>query len=135
MYSPAARRTFCRSASIATGTPCCGSCADSATRRCAGRWFPREPTCSTWSSTSPPTITSGSAGPSASRPSRCPSRTTIQRPTCALDRGESTEDVLAFYVRARAACDRVIAEYELDDVRPTKHGFEVSLRWLLVHMI
>jgi len=51
------------------------------------------------------------------------------------EQGESTEDVLAFSARARAACDRVIAEYELDDVRATRHGFEVSLRWPLVHMI
>jgi len=52
-----------------------------------------------------------------------------------VEEGESIEDVLAFYVRARAASDGVIAEHELDDVRVSGHGFEVSLRWLLVHMI
>ena len=52
-----------------------------------------------------------------------------------VEEGESTEDVLAFYGRARAVCDRVIAEHELDDVRVSGHGFEVSLRWVLVRMI
>lgn len=40
-----------------------------------------------------------------------------------------------FSTRARVACERVVAEYELDDVLAARHGFEVSLRWLLVHMI
>lgn len=52
-----------------------------------------------------------------------------------IEEGESTEDVLAFYARARVACDRVIAEHELDDARMTGNGYEASLRWLLVHMI
>jgi uncharacterized damage-inducible protein DinB len=49
--------------------------------------------------------------------------------------GESTEDVLAFYRRARAAADEVITELDLDTLGTAWHGPAVSLRWVLVHMI
>jgi uncharacterized damage-inducible protein DinB len=49
--------------------------------------------------------------------------------------GESTEDVLAFYRRARAAADEVITELDLDALGTAWHGPAVSLRWVLVHMI
>ncbi|WP_240118361.1 DinB family protein [Streptomyces sp. MUM 2J] len=52
-------------------------------------------------------------------------------------RDETAERLTAFYARARAAADAVIAELPLDAVgRPSWHaGRTVSLRWVLVHMI
>jgi uncharacterized damage-inducible protein DinB len=52
-----------------------------------------------------------------------------------IEEGESAESVLAFYERACAASDRVIAANELDLVGRTYGGEPVSLRWVLVHMI
>ncbi|MBY8885979.1 DinB family protein [Streptomyces sp. PTM05] len=48
---------------------------------------------------------------------------------------ESPEDVLAFYGRARAAADEVIAGLDLDATGTSWRGETVSLRWVLVHMI
>jgi uncharacterized damage-inducible protein DinB len=48
---------------------------------------------------------------------------------------ETTEGVLAFYGRARAASDRVISELDLDDTGTAWYGDPVSLRWVLIHMI
>ncbi|WP_371521954.1 DinB family protein [Kitasatospora sp. NBC_01300] len=48
---------------------------------------------------------------------------------------ESTEDVLAFYARARAAADQVIGELDLDDLGTSWFGDAVSLRWVLIHMV
>ena len=48
---------------------------------------------------------------------------------------ETTEDVLAFYGRARAAADRVIDELDLDDTGRAWFGDRVSMRWVLIHMI
>jgi uncharacterized damage-inducible protein DinB len=48
---------------------------------------------------------------------------------------ETTDDVLSFYGRARAAADQVIDELELDDTGTAWTGATVSLRWVLVHMI
>ncbi|MEZ0094924.1 DinB family protein [Streptacidiphilus sp. EB129] len=47
---------------------------------------------------------------------------------------ESTEDVLAFYARARAAADAAIGELGLDDLGTSWSGNTVSLRWVLIHM-
>jgi hypothetical protein len=48
---------------------------------------------------------------------------------------ESTERIVAFYGRARAAADRMIAELPLDALgRPSWRQETVSLRWVLVHM-
>ncbi|MFJ2863335.1 DinB family protein [Kitasatospora sp. NPDC087314] len=47
---------------------------------------------------------------------------------------ESTEDVLAFYARARAAADQVIGELDVDDLGTAWFGDTVSLRWVLIHM-
>jgi hypothetical protein len=52
-----------------------------------------------------------------------------------IEEGETVESVLAFYARARAAADRVIAEHDLDFVGKSYGGEPVSLRWVLVHMI
>jgi uncharacterized damage-inducible protein DinB len=48
---------------------------------------------------------------------------------------ETTQDVLAFYGRARAAADQVIAELDLEDTGTAWFGETVSLRWVLIHMI
>jgi uncharacterized damage-inducible protein DinB len=48
---------------------------------------------------------------------------------------ETTEDILAFYARARAASDRVIDELELDTTGTAWFGDAVSLRWVLIHMV
>ncbi|EGX56780.1 hypothetical protein SZN_26149 [Streptomyces zinciresistens K42] len=52
------------------------------------------------------------------------------------DQGETTRQITDFYARARAASDRVIAERALTDRRkPAWRDEEVSLRWVLVHMV
>jgi uncharacterized damage-inducible protein DinB len=48
---------------------------------------------------------------------------------------ETTDSVLAFYGRARAASDQVISELNLDDTGTAWYGDPVSLRWVLIHMI
>ncbi len=48
---------------------------------------------------------------------------------------ETTEDIVAFYDRARAAADRVIADVDLDDTGTAWTGAAVSLRWVLLHLI
>ncbi len=48
---------------------------------------------------------------------------------------ETTDDVVAFYRRARAAADAVIDELDVDDVGTAWFGETVSLRWVLIHMI
>ncbi len=48
---------------------------------------------------------------------------------------ETTQDILAFYGRARAAADRVIEELELDQTGTAWFGDAVSLRWVLIHMV
>ncbi|GAA2748634.1 MULTISPECIES: DinB family protein [Kitasatospora] len=47
---------------------------------------------------------------------------------------ETTEEVLAFYARARAASDAVIGELDLDHLGKAWFGDAVSLRWVLIHM-
>ncbi|NBE52432.1 DinB family protein [Streptomyces boluensis] len=49
--------------------------------------------------------------------------------------GETTEDVLAFYGRARAAANSVVADTELDALGTSWPGPPVSLRWVLIHMV
>ncbi|MER7570718.1 DinB family protein [Streptomyces sp. NPDC126514] len=52
------------------------------------------------------------------------------------DQGETTQQIIDFYGRARAAADRTIDQRDLDDLgRPDWRGEAVSLRWVLVHMI
>jgi uncharacterized damage-inducible protein DinB len=52
-----------------------------------------------------------------------------------VDDGETTADVVAFYRRAWAAADNVIAELELDETGTAWFGDAVSLRWVLIHMV
>jgi len=46
-----------------------------------------------------------------------------------------TDDIRAFYGRARASADRVIADVDLDDTGTAWFGDAVSMRWVLIHMI
>ena len=48
---------------------------------------------------------------------------------------ETTDDIMAFYARARAAADEVIDELDLDHTGTAWTGKTVSLRWVLLHMI
>ncbi len=48
---------------------------------------------------------------------------------------ETTPDVIAFYGRARAAADQVIDQLGVDDLGTAWFGDQVSLRWVLIHMI
>jgi len=48
---------------------------------------------------------------------------------------ETTEGILAFYGRARAAADQVIDELDLDETGTAWFGDAVSMRWVLIHMI
>jgi uncharacterized damage-inducible protein DinB len=48
---------------------------------------------------------------------------------------ETTEDVLAFYGRARAAADRVIDKLDVEDTGTAWFGETVTMRWVLIHMV
>jgi uncharacterized damage-inducible protein DinB len=48
---------------------------------------------------------------------------------------EATEDVLAFYARARAAADQAIDEVGLEETGTAWFGDAVSMRWVLIHMV
>ena len=48
---------------------------------------------------------------------------------------ETTEDVLAFYARARAAADRALDELDLEDTGTAWFGETVTMRWVLIHMV
>ena len=48
---------------------------------------------------------------------------------------ETTADILAFYARARAAADQVIDELDVETTGKPWFGDDVSLRWVLIHMV
>jgi uncharacterized damage-inducible protein DinB len=48
---------------------------------------------------------------------------------------ETTEDILAFYGRARAAADQAIAELDVEDTGTAWFGESVTMRWVLIHMV
>ncbi|TDC16203.1 DinB family protein [Actinomadura bangladeshensis] len=48
---------------------------------------------------------------------------------------ETTEEIVAFYRRARAAADGVIAELDLEARGTAWHGAAVTLRWVLIHLV
>lgn len=52
-----------------------------------------------------------------------------------IEAEETTEDVLAFYARARSAADQTVADLDLDATGTSWAGDTVSLRWVLLHMI
>jgi hypothetical protein len=49
--------------------------------------------------------------------------------------GETTADIVTFYQRACAAADASIAATDLDGLGKSWRGKDVSMRWVLVHMI
>jgi uncharacterized damage-inducible protein DinB len=49
--------------------------------------------------------------------------------------GEEPCDALAFFGRARAAADATIGELALEDAGVSWSGNQVTLRWVLVHMV
>ncbi|QKW34823.1 DinB family protein [Actinomadura sp. NAK00032] len=52
-----------------------------------------------------------------------------------VEPGETTDGIVAFYGRARAASDRVIEELDLETRGTAWHGATVTLRWVLIHMV
>jgi uncharacterized damage-inducible protein DinB len=48
---------------------------------------------------------------------------------------ETTQDILDFYTRARAAADAVINDLDVEDLGKAWYGDQVTLRWVLIHMI
>jgi uncharacterized damage-inducible protein DinB len=48
---------------------------------------------------------------------------------------ETTEGILAFYARACAAADEVIEQTGVEDLGTSYHGPQVSMRWVLIHMV
>lgn len=48
---------------------------------------------------------------------------------------ETNEQILTFYARARAAADRVIDELDIEAEGTAWFGSDVTLRWVLIHMI
>lgn len=48
---------------------------------------------------------------------------------------ETTPGIVDFYGRARRAADRVIDEVDVDDLGTAWFGDQVSMRWVLIHMI
>jgi uncharacterized damage-inducible protein DinB len=49
--------------------------------------------------------------------------------------GETTEEVLALYERARTFADKTISELDLDATGAGWANRELSLRWVLIHMV
>ena len=52
-----------------------------------------------------------------------------------VEAGESTQDILDYYTRARAAADASIAVHDLEDTGTAWFGDTVTMRWVLVHMV
>jgi uncharacterized damage-inducible protein DinB len=52
-----------------------------------------------------------------------------------VERNETTAELLIFYGRARAAADAVIEDVPLDTVGTSWRGEEVTMRWVLIHML
>jgi uncharacterized damage-inducible protein DinB len=48
---------------------------------------------------------------------------------------ETTEEILAFYARARVAADRAVKEIDLEETGTAWFGDPVSMRWVLIHMV
>jgi uncharacterized damage-inducible protein DinB len=52
-----------------------------------------------------------------------------------IEPDETTADILAFYGRARAAADRAVAELDVETRGEAWFGEQVSLRWVMIHMV
>lgn len=51
------------------------------------------------------------------------------------DTGESVDEILAYYSRARTAADQTINELDLNAIGTAWTGDKINLRWALTHMI
>jgi uncharacterized damage-inducible protein DinB len=49
--------------------------------------------------------------------------------------GESTDDIIAFFGRARLAANKVVEEVDIEATGPAGPGEPVTLRWVLIHML
>jgi Protein of unknown function (DUF664) len=52
-----------------------------------------------------------------------------------VEPNETAADILAFYARANAAADAVIAELDIEALGTAWFGDPVTLRWVLIHMV
>ena len=52
-----------------------------------------------------------------------------------VEPSDTTADLVAFYRRARAAADEVISVLDMDTLGRAWWGDQVSMRWVLIHMI
>ncbi|MCU1395969.1 MAG: hypothetical protein JWM34_4397 [Ilumatobacteraceae bacterium] len=52
-----------------------------------------------------------------------------------IEPDETTEAIVAFYGRARAAANAVVAELDIEALGTSWSGDAVTLRWVLIHMI
>lgn len=52
-----------------------------------------------------------------------------------VESDETTADIVGLYTRARAAADEVIAELSVEDLGTAWFGEQVSMRWVLIHML
>ena len=52
-----------------------------------------------------------------------------------IEPDETTADILGFYERSRAASDAVIDKHGVEDLGTAWFGEQVSMRWVLIHMI
>ena len=52
-----------------------------------------------------------------------------------VEEGDTTDSVLAYYNRARAASDQAITEVDLDATGKTWLGDTISFRWAILHVI
>ena len=52
-----------------------------------------------------------------------------------LDEGDTTDSVVAYYTRARAASNQAITELDLDTTATTWLGDTISFRWAILHVI
>jgi len=49
--------------------------------------------------------------------------------------GETTTEVLAFWERARARANEAVGDVDLGDTGTSWFGAEVSMRWVMIHML
>jgi uncharacterized damage-inducible protein DinB len=52
-----------------------------------------------------------------------------------VEPSDTTAELVAYYRRARAAADQVINEVDMDTLGQAWWGDQVSMRWVLIHMI
>ncbi len=52
-----------------------------------------------------------------------------------VESDETTADIVGLYTRGRTAADEVIAELSVEDLGTAWFGEQVSMRWVLIHML